>query len=749
MSPSPPDDLPLDRLCADQAVRWRNGERLRVEDYLHYWPPLGGRPDVLLALIANEVLLRRERGEQPALGEYLSRFPGLGAELPRAFPTEPDPPADDSTVQAPPPPPPDLPPPRRAAPPLPSVPGYQLLEFIDGGGQGDVFKARHLLTDRVVALKMLRDGAAQDAVQLARFHREGKLTARLDHPHIVRLYDFEEHAGRLYISMEFAEGGSLKARLEALGPLAPSDAALLLLTLARALDHAHGQGVVHRDLKPSNVLFTRDGSPKVADFGLAKRFDQQTTEVTRPLTVMGTAHYMAPEQAAGKLSQVGPPTDVWALGAILYECLTGRVPFDGESWLDTLDQVRFGPLTPPSRSRPGLPPALERICVRCLRKSAAERYAAAGALADDLQRFLAGQPLRDQPEEPTTSPSEPIAVPPSYAPDGPATLDSTVIAPPSAERNPAWPRIPGYEILEMLGRGGMGVVYKARQLSLSRLCALKTIGGAGEAAARWRRLLREEAQLTAGLSHPHIVQIYDLGEHAGLVYIAMEYVGGGTLLDVLRDGPPPPRRSAELLAPAAEALGLVHQRGLVHRDVKPSNLLLTPEGRAKVSDFGLARRVGRGVGPDAAEVPDAPPGAADAPEAEFHTHAGEIVGTPSYMAPEQAAGRLELLGPAADVWSLGATLYHLLTGRPPFQGATPLETLIKVEHEEPTPPGKLRPDVPPALEAICLKCLRKAAEQRYATGRDLAEDLQAFLAGRTPRALPGGFWQRMFFWRKT
>jgi serine/threonine protein kinase len=335
--------------------------------------------------------------------------------------------------------------------------------------------------------------------------------------------------------MEIAEGGSLKHRL-ASGPLAAPDAATLLLTLARAIDHAHHLGVVHRDLKPSNVLFSRDGLPKVADFGLAKRIDQESTEVTRPHTVMGTASYMAPEQAAGKLKQIGPATDVWALGAILYECLTGRPPFAGESWLDTLDQVRFQPATPPSQLRSGIPADLETICLRCLNKSAANRYSSARLLADDLQRYLSGRPLETAAStitEPATLPSaEPgDALPVSYSPDGPATADSTVEHS-SAQRGSAFPRIPGYEVLEELGRGGMGVVYKARQLSLNRLVALKTILGQGEGAARWRRL-RQEAHLLAELNHPHIVQIFDLGEHDGLVYIAMEYVPGDTLQGVV------------------------------------------------------------------------------------------------------------------------------------------------------------------------------------------------------------------------
>jgi serine/threonine protein kinase len=728
-------------LFADQQQRWQGGERPLVESYFLLWPSLKEDAAAVQGLIAREVALRRQLGEAPELAEYLGRFPAHAALLPDLFPaevsTQPMPPSE---------------PPRRVRK-APQIPGYDEWEFLDDGGQGEVWKARHHALRRVIALKVMRAAHPDEEQQtLARFQREGRLVARLDHPNIVRLHDYAEYQGRLYFTMEYLEGGNLKERFGREGPQDPVRAARLLAELARALQHAHDNGVVHRDLKPSNILFSHDGIAKVADFGLAKPLEGDVTELTRTRAVLGTASYMAPEQAAGKSRQVCPATDVYALGAILYEALTGRPPFAGESWLDTLDLVRFHPVVPPRRHRPDLPPSLERVCLRCLEKEAARRYPSARDLAGDLDHFVAGK--LDPAETPAPGDDAlqktwpPVSSPWSVGPEPDA-------APPPAAA-PGQIVIPGYEILGILGRGGMGVVYMARQLSLNRIVALKTILGVGSGANRWRRL-RQEAEFVASLNHPHIVQIYDLGEHADLVFIAMEHIPGGTLAIALEQGLPDPVQAAELVEPLAQALGFVHHKGLIHRDVKPANVLLLPPDRPvtapdgkvrardrygipKLTDFGLARRHGR---PDSADGSTTDFSAGD----QFSTHMGEVVGTPSYMAPEQAMGRPEDTGPASDVWALGATLYELLTGRPPFRGASVMETLQQILAGEPAPLRQRQPRVPQALAAVCMRCLRKDPRQRYPTGRELADDLRTFLDGRRPAAMAGGFWSRVFSWR--
>jgi serine/threonine-protein kinase len=208
---------------------------------------------------------------------------------------------------------------------LPAIPGYEILGEIDSGGMGVVYRARHLLLDLPVALKMVRTGTVAGPEELARFHMEARAVAALTHLGVVRVYDFGEHRGQPFFSMELVEGGSLADRLRG-GPLPAAEAARLIEGLARIVQHVHERGVIHRDLKPANILLTPDGQPKVADFGLARRMSQDSG-LTWTGAVMGTASYMSPEQAAGKTKEIGPAADVYSLGAILYECLTGRPPF--------------------------------------------------------------------------------------------------------------------------------------------------------------------------------------------------------------------------------------------------------------------------------------------------------------------------------------------------------------------------------------------------------------------------------------
>jgi WD40 repeat protein len=309
--------------------------------------------------------------------------------------------------------------------------------------------------------------------------------------------------------------------------------------------------------------------------------------------------------------------------------------------------------------------------------------------------------------------------------------------------------IPGYRIDAVLGRGGMGVVYKARHLALNRTVALKVLTMGSHANEEELARFRREAEAAASLQHPGIVQIYEVGEHQGRAYLALEYVEGGTLAQRLNGAPQPPRAAALMVEALARAIHYAHQRGIIHRDLKPQNVLVPAEDTqnsrgntvrgevsssvvsvspmAKITDFGLAKR----IGDDSAL-----------------TQTGALLGTPSYMAPEQASGNPKDVGPAVDIYALGAILYEMLTGRPPFRGTSILQTLEQVREQDPVPPGRLQPTTPRDLETICLKCLAKLPAKRYASALALAEDLGRFLDGQPIQARPVGAVERTLKWAR-
>jgi outer membrane protein assembly factor BamB/predicted Ser/Thr protein kinase len=319
------------------------------------------------------------------------------------------------------------------------------------------------------------------------------------------------------------------------------------------------------------------------------------------------------------------------------------------------------------------------------------------------------------------------------SPDGPdaATLPPSGVAPGRAGERPV---VAGYEVLDELGRGGMGVVYKARQLGLNRLVALKMILAGSHAGPVELARFRAEAEAVARLQHPNIVQVYDVGEQDGRPFFSLEFVEGGSLASRLDGTPLPGRQAAQLVETLARAVHAAHQRGIVHRDLKPGNILLTADGTPKIADFGLAKQLDREKG---------------------QTATGAVLGTPSYMAPEQAGGLSSdakatgsRIGPAADTYALGAILYELLTGRPPFRAETPLDTILQVLSTEPVPPRLLQPKVPRDLETVCLKCLEKDPVRRDGSAEELADDLKRFLQDEPIRARRPGLRERYVRWAR-
>ncbi len=278
----------------------------------------------------------------------------------------------------------------------PSVAGYEILGELGRGGMGVVYRARHLKLDREVALKMVLTGAHAGEENRNRFYAEAQAVAQVQHPNIVQIFEVGEQAGLPYFALEFITGQSLSQKMAG-KPQPDRDAAAMIETLARAMHHAHEHGIVHRDLKPANVLLSHDGTPKITDFGLAKRLEGESSSQTRSGAILGTPSYMAPEQAMGEVHQIGSVTDVYALGAMLYEMITGRPPFLAATPMDTVMQVARDEPLAPSQLQPTVARDLETICLKCLQKERGKRYSTAAALADDLRRFQHNEPITARP----------------------------------------------------------------------------------------------------------------------------------------------------------------------------------------------------------------------------------------------------------------------------------------------------------------------------------------------------------------
>ncbi len=298
-------------------------------------------------------------------------------------------------------------------------------------------------------------------------------------------------------------------------------------------------------------------------------------------------------------------------------------------------------------------------------------------------------------------------------------------SPESTQVDGRLPEIPGYEIKSVIGSGGMGVVYRARHLKLDRWVAIKMVLLGAYASREQMECLLREAQDVAALRHPNIVQVYDVGEHDGFPYFAMELLDGGDLARKLQGKPLAPREAADLIRVLADAVHTAHLGGIVHRDLKPGNVLLSSDGSPKIGDFSLARRFEH--------------------DSAIMTHARQA-GTPSYMAPEQAAGDSRAIRPAVDIYCLGAILYELLTGRPPFKAESSTQTRRQVMTDEPVPPARLNSRVPRDLQTICLKCLQKDPARRYKTATELADDLERFISGKPILARPVGPVERTVKW---
>jgi eukaryotic-like serine/threonine-protein kinase len=757
--------------------------------------------------------------------------------------------------------------PRAEAPPLkPPAPligstvgHYRILERLGGGGMGVVYKGWDLRLERYAALKFLSPQRSGSDDFKLRFAREARTASRLEHPNICAVFESDEtEDGRLYIAMAFCEGESLKRTIER-GPLPLPRAIAVAAQVAAGLGAAHDRGVVHRDVKPGNIMVAADGRVKIVDFGIARLADE--TRLTRTGDVLGTTAYISPEQFLA--TETDHRADLWALGVVLYEMVTGRLPWNGGDEREMVNAIVKRAPRPLSSLRPGVPQALERVVGRAMAKRPAERYQRADELRADLLAVgeLVAQPATGRPYEQTvieaplpparerapTRPSgrgEAAGGPPAAAaeeravgpwPGGPDALDATPAraparsearaagfgagVPPGSGAAPGAPgtgdlygkaqpsppaagaeaaeasgeitddrsglgrgggaadsararggggtgglaasglaasseaaasrgaasrggaaasasaasgwaasgsaatpeRRPGggmlgrvvshYRILSPLGGGGMGVVYKAQDLSLERIVALKFLPPELTRDFEAKSRFLQEARAASALDHPNICTIHEVGEtDEGQLFLAMACYDGETLKQRLQRGRLPIEDALETAQQVARGLVKAHRHGIVHRDIKPANLMISSDEIVKILDFGIAKLAG----------------------AAGLTRVGSSLGTPGYMSPEQARG--EEVDSRTDVWSLGAVLYEMVTGRRPFRGEHEQTVLYSLFNEEPAPVEQLRPEAPPELARIIGRMLAKDPERRYPTAAAALADLRALYGPATGTA---------------
>jgi tRNA A-37 threonylcarbamoyl transferase component Bud32 len=383
----------LEQACAELERRLRAGQECHAEDILSIYPSLNGDPQYLLELVLAELDIRRDLGQLLKPEEWYSRYPHWQERLWLWFQVESQAtgPGGDTLPLAPPAPTDEIP----VFTPGTIFGRFRLLEELGRGGMGIVYRAEDLTLGRQVALKRIRAGALAERSERARFAREARAAARLRHPHIMTVYEVGQVGEEPFLALELLPGGSLATR-RAQWQGQPRQVAALLEKVARAVHHAHSQGILHRDLKPSNILLDEAGEPRVADFGLAK-FLQGDAELTQSGLLVGTPAYLAPEILRGGASKASPQSDIWALGVILYELLTGQRPFNGVESLQVMEQILHAEPPPLRIGGRGRNRELESICLKCLEKDPARRYATAADLAEDLARWLRGEPIRARP----------------------------------------------------------------------------------------------------------------------------------------------------------------------------------------------------------------------------------------------------------------------------------------------------------------------------------------------------------------
>ena len=536
---------------------------------------------------------------------------------------------------------------------------YELLDRLGKGGMGVVYRARDTKLDRPVAVKLLLGNLQDDEEMRERFLREARAAGELNHRNIIQVFDFGEEGGRAFIVMELLEGANLNEFLKEHPDLSLDRKLQIMIGVCEGLAFSHTRSIIHRDLKPANLFITKDRQVKVLDFGLAR---VASSNLTRSGIVFGTPDYMSPEQVRGKV--VDERSDIFSLGAVFYQVLSRRKPFAAKALPGVMHNVLAE--APVSLTRNEAPAALARVITRALQKDPLSRYQSVEEMLADLR--------------------------------GVDTNEPAGVA--ASEGEPR--QIGRYQILNQVGRGGMGVVYRARDPVLDRDVAIKIMQVDFGADKDARGRFQQEARAAARLQHPNIVTIYEFGEQDGSPYLIMEFLGGDDLEELMRrDLPLSLERRLDIVAQLCDGLAFAHEQGVVHRDIKPGNVRVLDDGSVKLLDFGIAF----------------------VQKSDGTSGTGTFAGSPGYASPEQLS--MEPVDARSDLFSVGVVAYELMAGRQPFGGNTTPALAYQVLNEEPPKLRAVAPKMPEALGRVISRALQKKPDQRWGSAKELGDAFRA------------------------
>jgi serine/threonine protein kinase len=605
--------------------------------------------------------------------------------------------------------------------------GCRLIGRVGSGAVGVVYLANHLRLDRPVAVKLLAKGLESQEEIRERFLLEGKILAQLEHPNIVRIYDLGEEHQQLFLVLQFIDGETLEYRLRKRGKLSEEEAVPLFLKLLSGLSHVHQNGLVHRDLKPQNIMLGQNQEVFLMDFSVAQ-FSSLPFRLTQNGTILGTPYFMAPEQIEGKSGD--KQMDLYALGMSLYVSLTGEHPFLARTLMETMRLQVHEEAPPPE----GVSPELSEIICHLIRRLPEERPKSCESVIERLSSWLANI-RRVQTALLPLSPLEEMASTEEFKisknleqafseEDYSSYIHQHAGSLKLVEKLRSQSTLGNYRLEQELGQGQWGVVYQVRHLQTNEVFAMKVL--TRETDAQGLERFHQEIEASSKLSHPHIVQFKESGSEKGFHFFVMEYIDGIPLSKKISEHQLSIRESLILIRDCLKGLHYAHSQGVLHRDIKPDNILINSHGIPKLADFGIARNLTQS--PDRLRL----------------TQEGTILGTPAYMPMEQVMGLTEQMDYTSDLYSVSACLYEMLTYRHPFEANNIQQLFYRICHHDPIPPRHWNKEVHQDLETILLKGLSREKAWRFQSAEEFVAEIERFLNGLPILARPQFRFKKIF-----